>query len=201
VRAVVASPVATAVLVVALAWLVRRRMRLIVIASLVIVRCGGHIAVFRLLLLLGLLLSIVSLMPFVAIASEPCVKPAEVSHEMSVRHVSELGVVLEGLLDALALHRAHAHILHLPVLKQLAVMPVLELNNLVHVRRGWRRSTLLLHAHLLLLGGVPGGRAAPAVLARLKLGLLPLLVALPVVVRDLEDFLQAFRRLHQGVLP
>jgi len=64
------------------------------------------------------------------------------AHELGIAHVTELRVVMEGALDALSLHWAHADVLDLSIRKQLAVMAVLELDDLVNVG-GRRRSTKL----------------------------------------------------------
>ena len=111
-------------------------------------------------------------------------------HELLIRHVSQLRVVLEGPLDRLPLRWTQAHIVHLAVLDKVAIVAVLGLNYLVYVRR--RRGCSVLGTLLRF----------PAVVAtgtRLQLGLLSLLVALTVVVGDLEDFSQAFGW-HQRLL-
>lgn len=112
---------------------------LIVVARLMVVRSRGNITVF--ILSTGCIIA-AGLAP-TPIAAQACVKPAKVSHELHICHVAQLGIVLQSLLDALPFDRAHADVLHLAILQQLAVVTVLELNYLVHIRR-WRSCTVLL---------------------------------------------------------
>ena len=114
------------------------------------------------------------------------------AHELRVAHVPQLRVVVECTFDALALDRAHAHILHLSILNQLTIMTVLVLDDLVDVSR-WRRRPVL---RLLLL---PGLRVVGE-LAGFELRLLPLLVTLTIVVADLKDLPQVLRWLQNRLL-
>lgn len=82
-----------------------------------------------------------------------CVHPAKMSHELHVRHVAKLRVVLEGTFDGLSLDWTYADIFELSIRQELTVMSVLELNDLVDILRGWSRNECLL---LLLL---PAGGA------------------------------------------
>ncbi len=123
----------------------------------------------------------------------PCVKPAEVAHELNISHVSELGIVLQGTLDVLAFRWADADVLNLAILKKLAVMSVLELNDLVHVLGRWCCLVLF----LLLL---PVSRIWAPSQTRLQLGLLSLLVTLSIVVRNFEDFLETLWWLHYALI-
>ena len=63
-------------------------------------------------------------------------------HELHVGHVAQLRIVLEGTFNGLPLGWAHANISSLPILNQLTVMSVLELDDLVDVLRR-RRGTVL----------------------------------------------------------
>lgn len=123
-----------------------------------------------------------------SLATVPRIKPAKVLHELDVRHVSELGVVLKGVFDRLALHWAHADVAYLPILNQMTVGAVLELDYLVHVARRRRCSVLTALVPALACRGT-----------RLQLGLLSPLVSLAVVVRDSKYFFQVFRR-HESLL-
>ena len=92
-------------------------------------------------------------------------KPAQMSHELHVRHVSQLLVVLQYLFDRLAfLWRGQP---------ELSVMLVLELDYLVHSGRRWscRRARVCGIIRLVGLIGV-----------EFKLGLLPLFVLLSIGV-------------------
>ena len=117
-------------------------------------------------------------------------------HELHIRHVSELRVVLEGTLDILTLDGTHAHILRLAIRDHLAVISVLELNHLVHVCR--RRCCILLHhiagAVVLLFPRIRGHSSTG-----LELGLLALLVELAVLITDLEYLMQTLRWLQHLV--
>ena len=112
---------------------------------------------------------------------------------MNISHVSELGIVLQGTFDVLAFSWADADVFNLAILKKLAVMSVLELNDLVHVLRRWRRLVLL----LLLL---PVTSIWAPSQTRLQLGLFSLLVTLSVVVRNFEDFLETLWWLHYALI-
>jgi len=123
-----------------------------------------------------------------------CVKPSQVSHKLNIWHVSQLWVVLQSTLDVLTLDWANANVLDLAVLQELAIVTVLELNDLMNVLRGWGCTIL---GHFLLLHGWLEWALWET---WLKLRLLALLVSFAVVVRDFKDFFQALWRLHYALI-
>ena len=138
--------------------------------------------------------------PLALLTRDSCVKPTELLHKLNIWHVSELRIVLKSTFYRLAFDWTHANFFSLSVLKQLAVMSVLKLNHLMHIRGRWCRS--ILHTScmtirwLLLSPAISAWvHAATGCLTGLQLWLLSLLIQLAVLVRDLEDFSQALRRL------
>ena len=133
-----------------------------------------------------------------------CVNPTQMPHEMHIRHVSKLRVVLESTLDTLTFDRTHANVLSLAILKQLTVVSVLILNHLVDVGR--RRCGLILHRGAwAAITGVPVAcpRARSSIvcspcscLTGFKFMLFTLFVQLAILVGNLENFSQARWRLH-----
>ncbi len=70
-----------------------------------------------------------------SLLTSSCVHPAKVSHELNIRHIPELRVILKSTLDRLPFDWAHAHIPVLPLAQQLAIMLVLKLDDLVDISR------------------------------------------------------------------
>ena len=125
-------------------------------------------------------------------------------HEMHIRHVSKLRVVLEGTLDTLTFDGTHANVLRLAILQQLTVVSVLILNHLVNVGR-WRCGLILHSGARTAIAGVPMAISSSSSRARIYSGscltgfkfmLFTLFVQLAILVGDLENFSQARWRLH-----
>ena len=99
------------------------------------------------------------------------VKPAKMSHECMIRHVPQLLVVVQSSLDWLSFDWGHADGILVAVGDVDGILPVLVLDDLVHILWWW----CLWVASLRL------------VIGQLKLRLLSLLVLLAIVVGYLED--------------